>query len=248
MPMHDWSRIPSGLFHDFHQTWTIQIKMALNSGILPKGISALVEQRGGRWESDDLATKHNYRLGEEIGGAASVAAAPVVQFMGRTSKQVYATRANRVVVKHRLGQTVAVLEIVSPDNKDSRAALRDFVEKMIDFLRAGIHVLVVDLFPPTPRDPFGLHKIIWDEIEERDFAFPGKKNRILASYETGKTQAFYVEPVAVGDVLPSMPLFLASGWHVPVPLESTYETTWNASPEDFRRAVETGVLPGIDEE
>jgi len=28
MPIHDWSRIPSGLFHDFHQTWTIQIKQA----------------------------------------------------------------------------------------------------------------------------------------------------------------------------------------------------------------------------
>jgi len=55
MPIHDWSRIPSGLFHDFHQTWSIQIKMALNAGILPKGISALVEQRSGPRESDVLA-------------------------------------------------------------------------------------------------------------------------------------------------------------------------------------------------
>ena len=26
MPIHDWSRVPSGLFHDFHQRWSIQIK------------------------------------------------------------------------------------------------------------------------------------------------------------------------------------------------------------------------------
>ncbi len=26
MPLHDWSRIPAGLFHDFDQTWAIQIK------------------------------------------------------------------------------------------------------------------------------------------------------------------------------------------------------------------------------
>jgi hypothetical protein len=207
MPLHDWSRIPPGLFHDFHQTWTIQIKMALNSGILPKGISALVEQRSGPWESNVLAIERSDVLGAEFGGEASVTAAPVARFTGRTSKQRYATRANRVVVKHRLGPTVAVIEIVSPGNKDSRAALRDFVDKIMDFLRAGIHVLVVDLFPPTPRDPLGLHKLIWDEIEDRDFAFPGKKNRILASYETGKTQAYYVEPVGVGDVLPAMPLF-----------------------------------------
>jgi hypothetical protein len=55
MPIHDWSRMPSGLFHDFHQTWSIQIKVALNAGILPKGISALLEQRSSPRESDVLA-------------------------------------------------------------------------------------------------------------------------------------------------------------------------------------------------
>jgi hypothetical protein len=45
-----------------------------------------------------------------------------------------------------------------------------------------------------------------------------------------------------------MPLFLANEWHVPVPLESTYCASWDASPEDFRIAVETGVLPEAGEE
>ena len=30
MPMHDWSRVYSGMFHDFHQSWSIRIKDALN--------------------------------------------------------------------------------------------------------------------------------------------------------------------------------------------------------------------------
>ena len=77
-----------------------------------------------------------------------------------------------------------MIEIVSPGNKDSRAALREFVDKVIDFLRQGIHLLVVDLFPPTRRDPFGIHKAVWDEIVEEDFTFPAGKDRILASYET----------------------------------------------------------------
>ncbi len=55
MPIHDWSRVPSGLFHDFHQSWSIRIKDALNSGRLPKGVAALVEQRAGPKESDVLA-------------------------------------------------------------------------------------------------------------------------------------------------------------------------------------------------
>jgi hypothetical protein len=245
MPLHDWSRVPAGLFHDFHQTWSIQIKLALNAGILPKGLSALVEQRSGSRESDVLAIESLARLRSEFGSDGGVATLvpPATRFVGKTSKQIYATRANRIVVKHRLGRTVAVIEIVSPGNKDSRAAVRDFVEKVIDFLRAGIHVLVIDLFPPTKRDEVGLHKVIWDEIEEKDFALPDGKDRVLASYETGAMQAYYVEPVGVGEILPDMPLFLANGWQVPVPLESTYRTTWDTSPEDFRVAVETGVMP-----
>src|SRR5690348_10818416 len=44
MPTHDWARVDANLFHDFHQTWTIAIRNALNGGLLPKGYSALVEQ------------------------------------------------------------------------------------------------------------------------------------------------------------------------------------------------------------
>jgi len=75
-----------------------------------------------------------------------------------------------------------------------------------------------------------------------DFAIPDGKDRILASYETGNVQAYYVEPIGVGDDLPSTPLFLTNGRQVSVPLESTYQATWNFSPEEFRHAVETGVM------
>jgi hypothetical protein len=250
MPIHDWSRIPSGLFHDFHQSWSIRIKDALNAGRLPRGIAALVEQRSGPRESDVLALERRGKPRSGIvsdGGLATVEP-PVTRFVSRTTKEFYAARANRIVIKHRLGRTIAVIEIVSPGNKDSRAAMREFVEKTVDFLRSGIHVLMIDLFPPTSRDPFGMHKVIWDEIEEKDFTLPEGKDRILASYETGGVRAYYVEAIGVGDVLPDMPLFLAESWHVPVPLESTYQSTWDASPEVYREAVETGVMPELDAE
>jgi Protein of unknown function (DUF4058) len=251
MPIHDWSRIPAGLFHDFHQSWSIRIKDALNAGRLPHGVAALVEQRSGPRESDVLAVESRGkppRSGFGSEGGVATMEPPVTRFVSRTTKEIYATRANRIVIKHHLGRTIAVIEIVSPGNKDSRAAMRDFVDKTIDFLRKGIHLLMIDLFPPTPRDPFGMHKVIWDEIEEKDFALPEGKDRILASYETGGVRAYYVEAIGVGDVLPDMPLFLANSWHVPVPLESTYQATWDASPEDYRVAIETGVMPEPDAE
>jgi hypothetical protein len=39
MPIHDWTRVDAGLFHDFHQSWTVALCNALNSGVLPVTIS-----------------------------------------------------------------------------------------------------------------------------------------------------------------------------------------------------------------
>lgn len=249
MPIHDWTRVPSGLFHDFHQTWTIHLKTALNAGRLPKGLSALVEQKSGPREADVLTVETTRPIPEAAAGEGRglvVMDRPVTSIVRRTTRAIYASRTNRIVVRHHLGRIVAVIEIVSPGNKDSRAALRDFVDKKVDFLRQGIHVLIIDLFPPSRRDPFGIHKAIWDEIIEEDFTFPAGKDRLLVSYESGEERAAYVEPVGVGDVLRDMPLFLAAGVHVPVPLESTYQHAWQASSEETRVAVETGVLPEPD--
>jgi hypothetical protein len=251
MPIHDWTRIPAGLFHHFHQDWTIEIARELNRGRLPRGLSALVEQRSGPRESDVLTIENTSQTGQiDSAGDTGVATArpPVTRIVRRTSKGIYATRANRIVVRHHLGRIVAVIEIVSPGNKDSRAALRDFVDKTIDFLRAGIHLLIVDLFPPSPRDPFGIHKAIWDEIVEEDFTFPDGKDRILVSYETGDEQAAYIEPIAVGDDLPNMPLFLTNALSITTPLQPTYEAAWDASPDELRTAVESGVLPQADDD
>ena len=54
MPIHDWTKVDAGIFHDFHQTWSIYIKNALNGGLLPRGLNAFVEQRTPRKEPDVL--------------------------------------------------------------------------------------------------------------------------------------------------------------------------------------------------
>ena len=46
MPIHDWSRVDPGLFHDFHQAWVNELRNALNGGGLPPGFFALAEQLG----------------------------------------------------------------------------------------------------------------------------------------------------------------------------------------------------------
>jgi hypothetical protein len=243
MPIHDWTRVPAGLFHHFHQDWTIELARALNRGCLPQGVAALVEQRFGPREGDVLAIQARaLRPAPDDGGVATLPP-PVARIVRRSESGYFSDRANRILVKHHLGRIIAVIEVVSPGNKDGRASLREFVEKTVDFLRAGIHVLVIDLFPPTPRDPFGIHKAIWDEFVEEPFALPAGKDRIVVSYKAGTERVAYIEPLSVGDDLPDMALFLSSEYHVLTPLETTYRAAWEASPIELRRAVETGVMP-----
>jgi hypothetical protein len=250
MPVNDWTRVDAGLFHDFHQCWSIDIKRALNAGLLPKGFIALIEQKVGPKEPDVLAVDQftEERRSGELGGVM-IAETPATQIIRKSSREQYADLANRIIIKHGLGQTVAAIEIVSPGNKDSKRAFKQFIEKSLEFINLGIHLLVIDLFPPTPRDPFGIHRAIWDDFEEEDvhFEFPPGKDRILASYHADREKAAYAEPLGVGDPLSTMPLFLFEGRHIKVPLEAMYQTTWSYLEPEMRAIVETGVMPQNEE-
>src|SRR4051794_4791469 len=101
--------------------------------------------------------------------------------------------ASHLAVRHRHGQVVAVIEMVSPGNKASQAELRGLVQKTADLIRQGIHLLVLDLFPPGKRDPQGIHKAIWDEFVEEDLELPADKRLTLASYEAGPDYVAHVE-------------------------------------------------------
>ncbi|HZL34177.1 MAG TPA: hypothetical protein VFC78_02635 [Tepidisphaeraceae bacterium] len=162
---------------------------------------------------------------------------PKTRFVSRADEEiVYAAKANRVAL-HREDETIAVIEIVSPGNKASQIALRQFVEKSLELLERGIHLLVVDFFPPTRRDPEGIHPALWSGINDEPFALPADKRLALASYVAGTFKTAYVEPVAAGDSLPAMPLFLDAKKYIRAPLEETYQATWNACPEEFKQRV-----------
>ncbi len=143
----------------------------------------------------------------------------------------YAIKASRVVVRHVSNdRTIAVIEIISPGNKRSPGAIRTFAEKASQKLRGGIHLLVIDPFPPTPRDPQGIAKLIWDELDSSDFVLPTDRPLTVASYMGGASQEAFIEPVSVGSTLPEMPLFLTTDIYVPLPLEATYQSAWEAVP------------------
>jgi hypothetical protein len=240
MPIHDWTRVDAGLFHHFHHQWTMELSNALNRGHLPSGYFALAEQFVGGPIPDVITLqRRDARDMRDTGGSVVVTQAPPrARFVTSVETDLYARKANRIVIKHRHGQVVAVLEIVSPGNKSGGHALRTFVEKAYELLQNGIHLLVVDLFPPSPRDPQGIHKAIWDEIADEPFELPLDQPLTVAAYFAGEPKTAYVEPVAVGDPLPGLPIFLDDGTYVAAPLEVTYQAAWDACPEIIRELVE----------
>jgi hypothetical protein len=241
MPIHDWARVDAGLFHDFHQDWTIELRRSLNAGLLPPGFIALTDQQTGGPVPVVLALHRGPKSSgnrETAGGLAVATAPPHARFVVEAEEDTYARRANRIRIQHRHEQIVAVIEIVSPGNKNSKNAIRAFVRKAADLIWQGIHLLVIDLFPPSARDPQGIHKEIWDEIAESPFERPTDKPLTVAAYRAVPTKMAYVEPVAVGDSLPALPIFLTEEEYVPAPLEQTYQASWAAYPADFKDLLE----------
>jgi hypothetical protein len=152
--------------------------------------------------------------------------------------KIYPGRANRIRIQHRHGRVVAMIEIVSPGHKSSANALPAFVEKASDFLSEDIHLLIVDLFPPSPRDPQGIHGAIWSEVDGGSYSSPPDKPLTAVAYQARPVLAAYVEPLAVGDELPSLPIFLTDYDYVPAPLEDTYRASWAAFPRELKVLLE----------
>ncbi len=242
MPIHDWTRVDAGLFHHFHQGWVVRIADALNAGLLPPGLNALTDQIAGATEPDVLALRRETpdRTRPRPSGGVVLAEAPpkATHVEELAEEDTYARKANAVKIVHRHGQVVAVIEIVAPGNKNNVHGIGAFLRKTTDLIGQGIHLLVVDLFPPTSRDPYGIHRAIWGEFTDCTFEPPASKPLTAVAYRARPRKAASVEPLAIGDDLPGLPIFVSDELHVPAPLEETYRGTWAAFPPDFQDLVE----------
>jgi hypothetical protein len=241
MPIHQWSKVDPDLFHHFHQRWSIAICDALNAGLLPEGYSALIEQHAQGLVPDVLTVERGGSSPRGTSTGALLATLPRTSHAVESKENTLADRANRIAIRHQLGEVVAILEIVSPGNKSSKSAFRKFVAKAVEFLSEGVHLLIIDLFPPTPRDPLGIHRAIWDELYEEDpYRNPPRQPLTVVSYQAGgldrSTRAF-VEPLAYGEKLPDMPMYLDHQYYVFTPLEQSYQQSWDVCPAAFKQAI-----------
>ena len=253
MSVHDWTRVEAGIFHDLHVAWIPEIRTALNGGLLPDGFYALAEQHAGETIADVL-TLHASTVGRDPreswpplpnSGGIAVAEAPPRTRRKLTLPTEPLLRRRSVAIRHVSGhRLVALIEILSPANKDRHRHVAEFADKIAGALEAGVHVLLVDLFPPGPHDPEGMHGAILRELNSlaEPYDLPPTEPLTLASYVAEPPFEIYLEHLAVGSPLPEMPLFLTSERYVNVPLETTYQAAYRGMPAFWREVLERPTL------
>ena len=241
MPIHDWTKVDAGIFHHFHTYWGPQICAALNDNLLPPGYYALVEQITRPVGPDVLTLQSNgaSHPGNGATGRKSVAVLdmpPKVQVVQESDEDLYVKKANRIAILHVSDDgVIAIIKFLSPGNKNSRHGIDALMEKVASLIDQGVHLLLIDLFPPTSRDPQRIHGLIWGDSAPQP---PAEKPLTLAAYHAAVPRRAYVEPTAVGLRLIDMPLFLDEGHYVPVPLEATYEAAWRGVPQRWKAVLE----------
>ena len=245
MPIHDWTRVEDGTFHHFHTTWITHLSEALNAGMLPSPYYALAEQHLGRKIADVLALHvsdpEQLRTPPEPpqGGAVAVAEAP--PRVSRTLVLIPSASKGRrtLTIRHTSGhRIIGLVEILSPGNKTGSEALAEFVRKAVDALRCGIHLVVVDLLPPGPHDPQGIHAAIMEALSAEAYQLPEPGRLTFAAYSAGSPPVAYLEHPAVGEDVPVLPLFLTSERYINLALAPSYAAAYRGMPSFWREVLE----------
>jgi hypothetical protein len=131
----------------------------------------------------------------------------------------------RVHDKDRDAQVVAVIELVSPGNKDRPETRRAFAAKCAAYLQRGIGVVTVDIV--TSRQ-FNLHNelvrllghaeafLMTDDPVIYTVAYRPERRNDVDQIDLWPT------PLAVGESLPIVPLALRGTRAIPLDLDATY--------------------------
>jgi hypothetical protein len=204
-------------WHSFHNSWATYLSSQLNT-LLPAGYFA----------------EANVHFGVEIDVAAFEEPGPAGMPPGWVPPPPQVSHPfemSGVVVEvgifSRSGgpQLAGAIELVSPANKDRPAEREAFVAKCLSYLHAGVGLVVVDVVTERRAD---LHRELLLRLGVAD---PGPGPALSGSayrpVQRGGVSVLDVwrEPLALGQPLPTLPLWLRGGLCLPVELEATYQRT-----------------------
>ncbi|MEM7807942.1 MAG: DUF4058 family protein, partial [Planctomycetota bacterium] len=251
MPIHDWTRVDAGAWHDFHVGWIALLRTRFNDGLLPDGYYAMAEKRFELGEGDVITLEEaSHEIMGDVddgdGGTAVLARPRLSVEMESSEVSDFEPRGRSIAIRHESGdRLVALLELTSPANKDRLAHVERFVDKAEHSFRRGVHLSVIDLFPPTRHDgPGGLCGAVAEACDFPGYRATEGKPLAIAAIDAGERLKYevrrphlYAEPLAIGDALPDLPVFYRSKRFVEVPLQETYDEAFRGTAAPTRRTL-----------
>jgi hypothetical protein len=242
MPLRDHFHSPLAdrrSWDELHGAWPAMIVMALNKSLPPNYVAAPQIHLGGHYQV--AAASFNGKRphasasvsGEGEGGVATAVWAPPQPTLDVAidlpDPDEYEVRVYEEDKHER--RLVAAVEIVSPSNKDQPENRRLFVAKCAELLRRQVSVTLVDLVTARQANLYGeLLKFIGQSDPSlattppptyaaacrwRQVGVPPREPRL----ET------WAHRLAIGQPLPTLPLWLSENLAIPLELEASYEET-----------------------
>jgi hypothetical protein len=238
MPLRDHFRPPldnQRSWEELHGGWPMMLVAALSRTLPPRYVAGPRVHLGAYFEIDvaSFEEQEAHELasvgGAEDGGVATAVWAPPQPTLAVTTDLpdqdeyevlVYDTRRHR--------RLVAAVELVSPANKDRPEHRRVFVAKCPALLRQHVCVAIIDLV--TTRQ-FNLYGELLELIGQADPSLAPEPPPLYAATcrwrRAGDSPRLetWAHGLAVGQPLPTLPLWLADDLAVPLELAVSYEET-----------------------
>lgn len=228
MPLLDHFRPPTSddaPWESFNTLWVAALVRWLNSHLPGHQYRAFAQVHLGPHVEADVAEFELAPAGDGGNGVATIgtAAPPAVVTIPAIFPDDVEVRITETRNTQRL---VAVIELVSPGNKEEPGERRSFAAKCLSYLRRGVGLVVIDVVTERRAN---LH----DELMRlMDLVSPPGLPLDTPTYVVGYRPVRRGErneidlwpfPLQVGDRLPAVPLGLRGGATVLLDLETTYQ-------------------------
>jgi hypothetical protein len=222
------TRLPG--WESFHSFWAVAIATQLNAMLPPRYLAAVQTHLGSQVEADVAEfelpppePEQTQPNGAAGGVAVQTWAPPVTTLVApAVFPDVFEVQ---ILDRDEGARLVAVVELVSPGNKDRPESRRAFAVKCGAYLQRGIGLITVDTV--TNRQS-NLHNELAGLLNwGQPLRMPEAATLYAVAYRPARRQEkneidIWPVPLAVGGTLPLLPLALKGARAVPLDLEAAY--------------------------
>lgn len=220
-------------WEEIHGQWPARIVIQLKDQLPPGFVAGPKVHRGEHIEVDIAA----YEFDSPRNGFPTASGGGVATASWTATEPSLAVETDipdddeyevRIYDAERERTLVAVIELVSPANKDRREKRNAFVGKCAALLRAGVSVSIVDVVTTWQ---FNLYAELLDFLGQSDPTQGAEPSGVYAAscrWRVGERRArleTWSHVLAVGRSLPTLPLWLTPTLGIPLDLEASYEKT-----------------------